>query len=131
MENSKKVTEHIAKLPAGEAEVVNYLREQILEADAEISEHIKWNSPAFYYSGEMAEFDATEYKRDILVMNIRPGRILLVLPTGATIQGDSGILEGKYTDGRRMITIKDLDDAQQKAGGIKTVLRKWLEMVEK
>jgi len=50
---------------------IEYLRQVILSIDSEIAEHIKWNSPAFFFSGEMKPFDPKEYKRDILVMNLR------------------------------------------------------------
>src|ERR1041384_4035988 len=100
----KTVEDIVSSLDANSAEIVESLRNIILSADSEIAEQVKWNSPAYYYTGEMADVDATKYKRDIVVMNIRPGRVLLVLPTGASIPDETGILEGNYTDGRRMIT---------------------------
>ena len=80
----------------------------------------------------MASFNAKEYKRDIVVFNLRKNDyILLVFPTGATIKDTSGLLEGSYTDGRRMITITGMDDLTAKKDNLQNVLKQWLAQVEK
>lgn len=129
--NTEKVSEYIQKLESPIKEIVEFIRQVILSTDNEIAEQIKWNSPSFYYNGEMKDFDAKEYKRDILVMNLHRGNILLVLPTGAKINDTTGILEGNYTDGRKLIKIKDLEDAKSKEDGLRKVLKEWLSQVEK
>lgn len=129
--DTEKVADIIGKHEPAVAEIIRFLRDVILETDPEISEQIKWNSPAFYYTGDMKPFDPKEYKRDIVVMNLHRGRILLVFPTGARINDTTGILEGKYTDGRKMVTIADMDDARARADALQTVLRDWLAGVEK
>ena len=129
--DTEKVTELIEKLQSPTKEIVEFIRQVILDTDNQISEQIKWNSPSFYYNGEMKAFDPKEYKRDILVINLHRGNILLVLPTGAKINDTTGILEGNYTDGRKLIKIKDLEDAKSKEDGLKKVLKDWLSQVEK
>lgn len=129
--DSERVTEHTAKLPKDIRVAVKYLRQIILSIDEEICEHIKWNSPAFYYSGKMKDFDAKEYKRDILVMNLRKDKIMCVLPTGMNIKKHTAILEGDYTDGRRMIYFKDLHDIKQKQQLLTDAIKEWLSLVEK
>jgi hypothetical protein len=84
----------------------------------------------FFYMGEMKPFNPREYKRDIIVMNMRKGVALLVFPTGATIPDTTGLLEGNYTDGRRMVTFRNIDDVKVKSGALQTVIKKWLELVE-
>src|SRR5690606_1046571 len=106
---TEQVTQYIAKMTPQVAQTMQAIREAILETSKEIGEHIKRNSPAFYYTGEMKAFDAKEYKRDLVVYNLRKnGSIMLVFPTGATINDTTGILEGNYTDGRRMVTVTDI-----------------------
>ncbi len=112
------------------AATIEYLRQVILGTDKSIGEQVKWNSPSFYYTGDMKPFDPKEYKRDLIVMNLHRGRILLVLPTGARIQDKSGILEGDYKDGRRLITIKDMEDAKSKEKALRQVIRAWLKGIE-
>jgi len=129
--NSEQVKEHIGKLPETIRPAIEYLRQVILSIDTEIAEHIKWNSPAFYFSGKMKPFDPKEYKRDILVMNLRNDQIMCVLPTGMRIVKNSEILEGKYTDGRRMINFKDLDDIKAKEQKLRNAITEWLELIEK
>jgi hypothetical protein len=124
------VTAFIKKLEPGLAEVVQSVREIILSADPLIGEQIKWNSPSFFYTGEMKAFDPKEYKRDLVVINIHRGNALLVFPTGATIKDKSGVLEGEYKDGRRMINIKDLKDLVAKKQSLQLVISEWLKMID-
>ena len=129
---TEQVTQHIAKMTPQVAQTMQAIREVILETSPEIGEHIKWNSPAFYYTGEIKAFDAKEYKRDLVVYNLRKnGSIMLVFPTGATINDTTGILEGNYTDGRRMVTVTDITDLQNKKQAIQTVIKQWLDLIEK
>ncbi len=128
---SEQVTQHINKLPADLQPAINYLRQLMLSIDTEIAEHIKWNSPAFYYTGDMRAFDPKEYKRDILVMNVRKDKIICVLPTGMFIKNNTTLLEGDYTDGRRVITFKNRGDIQQKEKELRETIKEWLCLIEK
>lgn len=129
---AEQVNSYIAKMEVETAQTMQAIREAILETDNEIGEHIKWNSPAFYYTGEMKEFDAKEYKRDLVVYNLRKnGDVMLVFPTGSTINDINGILEGNYTDGRRMVTIKNKADLEAKKQALQTVIKQWLSLIEK
>jgi uncharacterized protein YdhG (YjbR/CyaY superfamily) len=131
LSNTEQVEQYIAKLPKEIQPTIEYLRQFMLSIDENIAEHIKWNSPAFYYSGEMKEFDPKEYKRDILVMNIRKDKIMCVLPTGMNIKNNIEILEGDYTDGRRIINFKNLDDLKQKETRLKEAIKEWLTLEDK
>ena len=125
------VADYLDKLDYPLKEVVIALRKVILATDPQIGEQIKWNSPAFYYTGEMKPFDPKEYKRDIAVMHLRKkDQVLLVLPTGAKIPDATGLLEGSYTDGRRMITLKSINDLEEKKDRLQQVIKQWLAEVE-
>lgn len=127
----KSVTEYIQKLDPGFARLVEAIRQLILSTDKEIGEQIKWNSPSFFYQGEMKPFNPKEYKRDIMVLNIRKGIALLVFPTGAIINDTTGILEGQYTDGRRLVTFTDMKDVAAKGKDLQKVIKQWLKLVDK
>jgi hypothetical protein len=127
----QKVTEHISKLESTLAEVIETLRHIILCTDNEISERIKWNNPSFYYSGDMKEFDPKEYKRDMIVMNLHKGRIMLVFPSGEKVNDKSGILEGDFKGGRRIAIFKDLNDVKQKKESLQKIIKNWIELVDK
>jgi hypothetical protein len=98
--------------------LINAIRQLILSSDSQIGEHIKWNSPSFFYDGPMEPFKPKEYKRDLVVVNTRKNIALLVFPTGDIIQKATAILEGTYADGRRMITFNNMDDVKKKGDRI-------------
>lgn len=131
MENrSPQVTAHIDKIEIQHRETIGWLRSIFLDADSEIAEHIKWNSPAFYYNGQMKAFDPKEYKRDLAVINLHRGKILLVFPTGNKINTPD--MGGKnYPDGRKIIEIQNLEDAQNKAQILRDGILNWIEQIEK
>jgi hypothetical protein len=110
---------------------VQYLRKVILGTDRNIAERIKWNNPSFYYSGEMKAFDPKEYKREILVFNLFKNRIMLVFPSGAKVNDQSGLLSGDYKDGRRIVAFKDLKEAKAKEEDLRAVIQTWISLVEK
>jgi hypothetical protein len=129
--DQQQVTGHIQKLDPAIRDVVETLRQIILNTDTEIGEYIKWNNPSFYYTGEMAPFDPKEYKRDIIVMNLHKNRIMLVFSSGAKVNDTTGLLEGDYKDGRRLAIFKDMDDVKAKIIHLQNVIKKWLALVEK
>ncbi|WP_341904993.1 DUF1801 domain-containing protein [Fluviicola taffensis] len=125
-----KVDEYISNLDSTEQEFVDYLRNSVLAIDPEIHEQIKWNSASFFYVGEMKDFDAKEYKRDLLVLNLHRGKFLLVFPTGAKIS--DSLLKGKnYPDGRKIITIENLEDLQKIESSLKAGILDWMNQIEK
>ena len=131
LSEQEQVSEHIQKLEPAVAQVVETLRQVILSTDPEIGERIKWNNPSFYYTGETVEFDPKAYKRDLIVMNLHKSRIMLVFPSGAKVNDQSGLLEGDYKDGRRIAIFKDLEDVQAKQGALQKAILDWLKLVEK
>jgi hypothetical protein len=128
--DQEQVTSHIQNLEPELAKIVEFLRQTILSTDPEIGEHIKWNNPSFYYTGEMKPFDPKEYKREIIVFNLFKGTIMLVFPSGAKINDTSGLLTGDYKDGRRITVFNDMEDAQSKAPALQAVVKEWLRLVE-
>ncbi|MFM2362385.1 MAG: hypothetical protein RLZZ316_1287 [Bacteroidota bacterium] len=112
-------------------EMVQALRSIIIKTDKEIAAQVKWNAPAFYYTGGMKAFNAKEYKRDLVVIHTQKGYPLLIFPTGAIIKDSSGLLEGVYADGRRMITITSMEMLQQKKKGTEKIIKAWLQAIEK
>ncbi|MGX5820262.1 DUF1801 domain-containing protein [Chitinophaga lutea] len=110
-------------------ETIQILRRIILDTDPQIAEQVKWNAPAFHYTGDMKPFNPKEYKRDIVVFNLRQkDHLLLVFPTGARLQ--HALLEGDYADGRRMLKIHGPEDAKAKAHALQEIIRQWVDTVE-
>lgn len=112
--------------------VMEMLREIILNAGQEIGEEIKWNAPAFFYSGDMEPSDPKEYKRHLAVFNFfKKDSIRIVFPSGANVKNAQGLLEGDYADGRRIATFYSTDDVAEKEAELKSVIVEWLSLLEK
>jgi len=131
LSDEAQVTEHIQKLDPALGQVVETLRQIILGTDENIGERIKWNNPSFYFTGEMKSFDPKEYKREIIVMNLFKGRIMLVFPSGARVKNHSGLLEGDYKDGRRIAVFSEMADVKAKENTLRKVIKEWLLLVDK
>ncbi|MFY8021974.1 MAG: DUF1801 domain-containing protein [Bacteroidia bacterium] len=112
-------------------QLINAVREIILNTESSIDEQIKWNSPSFFYTGEMKPFNPKEYKRDICVMNLNKNYVMLVFPTGAKITDGKGILEGNFPDGRKIAHFKNLQEVADKKSALQSVIKEWLSLIEK
>ncbi|MEO6978690.1 MAG: DUF1801 domain-containing protein [Mucilaginibacter sp.] len=129
--DQQQVTQHIEKLDASIKDIVESLRQIILNVSDEISERIKWKNPSFYYSGEMQSFDPKEYKREIAVFNLHKNRIMLVFPSGSKITDTTGLLTGDYADGRRIVVFKDMEDVKARKADLQLIIKEWLKLVDK
>ena len=110
-------------------EILEALRKTLLSFD-EIGEHIKWNSPAYFYRYDMPAFDAKTYQRDFVVMNCRKNIVLMVFPNDDKIEDPHKVMEGQYTDGRRMITLTSLEDLNTRSEAIKTLCQNWIDSIK-
>jgi hypothetical protein len=129
---SAKVDAYMQKLQHPLKNVAEALRQLILSTNPEIGEEVKWNAPTFFYSGEMRPFDPKEYKRYLIVFNLfKRDCIRLVFPSGARVNDRSGLLEGDYTDGRRLVLFYSLDDVGGKKDDIQRVIKEWLRLLDK
>ena len=129
--DSETVSAHIKKSEPTLAKTIEYLRKIILSIDKQISERIKWNNPSFYYTGEMKPFNPKEYKRETIVFNLFKEKFMLVFPSGAKVNDESGLLEGDYKDGRRLIIFKDLKDVKSKEKSLQKIIKLWLKQIDK
>jgi len=127
---TNEVNNYLERLVHPMKEVVLEIRTIILSKFPEISEQIKWNSLSFYYNGEMTPFNAKEYKRDLIVLNLnKKDYVLLIFPTGSSINDTKQLLEGDYTDGRRMLKIKSTVDAKIKMEELYELIQSWISQV--
>ena len=128
----EKVDAYIDKLKHPLVPVVKALRKSILSTDKEIGEEIKWNAPTFFFAGEMRPSHPKEYKRYIVVFNLyKKNCIRLVFPSGAKVKDTSGLLEGDYEDGRRLAVFHDIKEVDDKEKALKTVIAKWLKLLDR
>lgn len=125
----EKVNDFIKALNHPFKDVAICLRSVILSADKNIGEGIYWNAPTFYFTGKMKPFNVKEYKRFIVgyVFN-RKDCLRLVFLGGASVTDKTGILEGDYKDGRRLVVFSSMDDVKKKEAALKAIIK---ELVKK
>jgi hypothetical protein len=97
------------------ADLAEQIRRTILAADSTIGEEIKWNAPAFFYTGPMKPFNPKDYSRHLIVFNFhRKDSIRLVFWHGDRANDKSGFLEGDYPDGRRLAIISNEEELESR-----------------
>ena len=110
----EKVTAFLENFEHPLLKLIHYLRALILQTDPHIGEGIYWNAPTFYYTGPLAPFEAKTYKRYIacFVFN-KKDCVRLVFLKGSIVYNHGNILEGTYTDGRRIAVFKSLEELKE------------------
>ena len=128
----EKVDAWMSALDSPLKPVVQALREIILGADETIGEHIKWNHPAFFYTGEMQPFDPKEYRRYLVIFNLhsKDGGVLLVFMQGGRVNDTTGLLSGDYADGRRLARFYGMDEVEAGRDSLKAVVKTQLSLVD-
>ena len=100
---------------------IETVRKVILGTSPAIREGIMWNSPSFRTSDYFA------------TLNLRGGRLLLILHTGATAKGLSlqgkiadpdGLLKGLAKD-RAVVTFEDAKDGRAKKKALERIVSEW------
>ena len=113
-------------------DVLQYLRQFILSIDKKIGEGIFYNAPVFYYTGAMKPFEPKDYKRYIIGSNLYKKDLLrMILLRGAYVKDPTGILEGDYTDGRRLLSFTSIDDVKSKEKAIKSIIKELVKNIDK
>jgi len=113
-------------------EVVASLRQIILKADPAVGEEIKWNAPSFFFTGEMEPSDPKQYRRYLVIFNLfRKDCIRLVFWGGANARDPTGMLEGRYADGRRLALFQDMDAVKSREKALGNIIRGQLKALGK
>jgi hypothetical protein len=95
------------------------VRRTILEADARVTETIKWKSPTFMFNGNIASINPQA-----------KSHVSLMFHTGAKIPGEFPSLEGGG-DTARYMRFEDEADCSAKTDELQAVVRAWCEMKAK
>ena len=124
----EKVDDFMRDLDHPLRDVATALRRSILGMDKVIGEGIFWNAPVFYFTGEMKPFDPKTYKRYIVGFNFfKEDTLRLIFLRGASVNDKSGLLEGDYTDGRRLALFTSLEDVKRKEKDLKNIVTQLLK----
>lgn len=105
---------------------IRLLKDIILSVHPAIREQVKWNTPAFFFDGEMIDHDPKSYLRDIVVFHLRkPTEIMLILPNGDKLKDERGLFTGRYADGRRMLIFKSAAEIEQSRTALVAIIESW------
>lgn len=127
----EKVTAFMENLHHPLKALVEYLREIILAAHPEIGEGIYWNVPTFYFTGEMQPFDPKTYKRYIVGFNFyKQDTIRLIFLHGANASNELGLLQGDYSDGRKLMSFKNLEEVENHREALEKIIRELVTKIE-
>lgn len=130
--SSITISDYMSALSHPMKPMINELRAMILGVDPNIQEQVKWNSPSFFYAGEMPPFNPKEYKRDICVINlVKKDELRLIFPNGARINDPTGLLQGNFPDSRKMIVISKDAKLSSFQSGLNQIFRLWIETIDK
>jgi len=129
---SDKVDAFMKTLKHPKKDVLEKLRQLILQTDKEIGEEIKWNAPTFFYAGKMEPSDPKLYKRYLIVSNFfKKDIIRLIFPSGAKVNDKTGLLEGDYADGRRIANFSSLAEVKAREKDLQKIIKNWLKLLDK
>ena len=97
-------------------DLVQSVRQVILDTDPRITETIKWQAPTFMYRGNIASF----YPKT-------KTHVSLMFHTGASLPDPSGVLEGEG-DTSRVLRILNHDDLIAKTDAIRQLVTSWIQL---
>lgn len=129
--DSPAVDAYMSSLAHPLNDVVVALRAAVLSAQKAIGEEVKWNAPAFFYTGPMAPFSAKEFRRHLVVFNLPPRQdvVRLVFLHAGTVDDPSGLLEGTYPDGRRLASFRSVAEVKSGKKALVAILQAQLEQM--
>ncbi len=96
-------------------DVVQRVREIVLDADPRVDECIKWQAPTFTYKGNIASFYPKSRQHASLMFHL-----------GARIPGTYPRLEGSG-DTSRVMKVADLDEAEAARPELESIVRAWCD----
>lgn len=127
----EKVDEFMRTLNYPLKDVLQYLREFILSIDPKIGEGIFYNAPVFYYTGKMKPFNPKDYKRYIVGSNLfKKDTLRMIFLRGASVTDPAKILEGDYKDGRRLLSLKSIEDVKSKEKALKSIIKELVKNID-
>jgi hypothetical protein len=96
-------------------DLVQAVRQAILDADPRVTEAIKWQAPTFIFRGNIASFYPKAKQH-----------VSLMFHQGASLPDPTGLLEGEG-DTSRVAKFTDGADLDSKVEALRDLIRAWVE----
>lgn len=122
-QHTAEITSFIENVTHPLKQEIASLRDIILGANADITEHIKWNAPSFCYNDE-----------DRVTMNFhKQDRVVLVFHRGAKVKDStdfhfedaSGLMEWASKD-RALVTFYTMQEIADHTDALKNIVSRWM-----
>lgn len=121
MAKQQNIGEYLEQLEHPLRAAIDEVRAIVSGATSDVEEIVKWNAPTFTWHGE--------YLATIHVKSL--DRIMVIFHNAVTPLVSSNLLEGEYTDGRRMAYFADRDDVIARADELRDVVRQLVGLLAK
>jgi len=117
---AQSIDEYLANFEHPLFDAITEVRDIVAAHSPEIVEQVKWNAPTFSYGDEY-----------LLTIHVKAlDKVMLIFHNAVTPQVVSPILEGDYTDGRRMAFFIDLDDVRAHREQLDDVLAQLIRLLD-
>ncbi|MCD2441224.1 DUF1801 domain-containing protein [Agromyces sp. SYSU K20354] len=110
------VNEWFAAYDNPQRDLVQAVRDAVLDADERVAETIKWKAPTFVYRGNIASFYPKTKTHASLMFH-----------RGAELDDPDGLLEGEG-DVSRVARFLDADDLAAKSDALQRLIRQWIAL---
>jgi hypothetical protein len=128
MQKYKSVEEFLDSLNAEKRQIVDLLRDLILEFEPQLEEHIKWNAPSYVLDGEDRITFNLMNKQGVVKLVLHMGAIRKENKKGSPImRDDSGLIEWN-SDIRGMITFNTIEGVSSNEASLRKIVKDWLSI---
>jgi uncharacterized protein YdhG (YjbR/CyaY superfamily) len=117
-QSEDEVETYMEKLSGTQRKEINAVRAIVKNANAKLSERIKWNAPSYFYKQDIVTFGP--YKTH---------NLLLVFHHPAVVKVKSKLLEGDYKD-RRLVYFKDIADATKNKKELARIINEIIKSID-
>lgn len=115
-ERNPQVDSWFATYDNPQRELVQAVRQVVLDADDRVTEAIKWQAPTFIYKGNIASFYPKTKTHASLMFH-----------RGAALDDPDGLLEGEG-DVSRVLRVLDAEDLERKRDGLQRLIGQWIAL---
>lgn len=105
---------------------IEYVRKIILEANDQLSEHIKWNAPSFFIIDDLITFNL--HGKDGFRLIFHCGSKVTKFAKGGPLFEDSTLLLEWLAGDRASVRFRSMEEIETNKESLKQLVNKWIEV---